>query len=267
MKIKNYVVILSLPFIMATFAYATVMYSYDPAGRLANVDYGNDKNIVYTYDIDGNMLQRNTSGSARIYTLTYMVEAGGHVDGVVTQFVEVGASGSAVTAIPATGVTFYAWSDDLTVNPRTDTNITSNITVRAIFHSQGGADLEWYNQYGFGPGAGEEWSSLDAFMITNKGTTLLQEYISDTNPNDPNDVLCITTADIASSNSMGITICFPSSANRQYFMTGCSNLLMGIWNNIPGADPRMGTGGMDSMQDTNVPMRGPFYQINVSVPE
>src|SRR5260370_26152880 len=36
----------------------TVKYSYDDAGRLTGVDYGNGKSIAYTYDSAGNLLTR-----------------------------------------------------------------------------------------------------------------------------------------------------------------------------------------------------------------
>jgi|ERR1051326_6655739 uncharacterized protein (TIGR03437 family) len=42
---------------------AAVTYTYDPAGRLALVDYGNGATIAYTYDKAGNLLSR-VSGSA-----------------------------------------------------------------------------------------------------------------------------------------------------------------------------------------------------------
>jgi YD repeat-containing protein len=36
----------------------TVLYTYDDAGRLTTVDYGNGKTIAYTYDKAGNLLSR-----------------------------------------------------------------------------------------------------------------------------------------------------------------------------------------------------------------
>lgn len=36
----------------------TITYSYDEAGRLIRVDYGNSKVIAYTYDAAGNLLER-----------------------------------------------------------------------------------------------------------------------------------------------------------------------------------------------------------------
>lgn len=37
---------------------ANVNYSYDPAGRLAKIDYGSGGSITYTYDNAGNLLSR-----------------------------------------------------------------------------------------------------------------------------------------------------------------------------------------------------------------
>ena len=48
-------------------------------------------------------------------------------------------------------------------------------------------------------------------------------------------------------------------------MDGCSNLVDGAWTNVPGAGPRDGMGGPDSMQDTNQPPRGPFYRLEVEL--
>ncbi len=49
-------------------------------------------------------------------------------------------------------------------------------------------------------------------------------------------------------------------------MQGRSNLLDGSWTNVPGAGPRMGVHGPDSMDDTNEPPRGPFYRLGVELP-
>jgi hypothetical protein len=44
-----------------------------------------------------------------------------------------GASGTAVTAVADPGYAFSVWSDGLPNNPRTDSNVTSNLTVSASF--------------------------------------------------------------------------------------------------------------------------------------
>src|SRR5439155_3751492 len=51
----------------------------------------------------------------------------------ISQTVNHGANGTAVTAVADTGYHFVNWSDLSTANPRTDTNVTANISVTANF--------------------------------------------------------------------------------------------------------------------------------------
>ena len=67
------------------------------------------------------------------YTLTYTAGANGTITGTTPQTVNHGANGTAMTAVPATNYHFVQWSDGSTANPRTDTNVTANITVTAAF--------------------------------------------------------------------------------------------------------------------------------------
>jgi hypothetical protein len=67
------------------------------------------------------------------YTLTYAAEPNGSLTGTLSQTVDHGASGTAVTAVPATNYHFVQWSDGSTANPRTDSNVTGNISVIAQF--------------------------------------------------------------------------------------------------------------------------------------
>jgi len=67
------------------------------------------------------------------YKLTYTAGTGGTISGTSPQTVYYGNSGSQVTAVPATGYHFVSWSDGSTTNPRTDTNVSANITVNASF--------------------------------------------------------------------------------------------------------------------------------------
>ena len=67
------------------------------------------------------------------YTLTYIAGAGGNLTGSTTQSVNYNSDGTEVKAIPNDGYEFVKWSDDLTDNPRTDINISDNITVEAEF--------------------------------------------------------------------------------------------------------------------------------------
>ena len=67
------------------------------------------------------------------FTLTYAAGTNGTLAGSATQVVNYAASGTAVTALPNSGFAFTNWSDGLTANPRTDANVTSNLTVTANF--------------------------------------------------------------------------------------------------------------------------------------
>lgn len=67
------------------------------------------------------------------YTLTYTANANGSITGTAVQNVSYAGSGTAVTPTPATGYHFVSWSDATSTNPRTDTNVTSNISVSATF--------------------------------------------------------------------------------------------------------------------------------------
>ncbi len=68
-----------------------------------------------------------------VYTLAYTAGANGTISGTSAQTVEHGADGTAVEAVPNTGYHFVQWSDDSTVNPRTDANVTANVSVTATF--------------------------------------------------------------------------------------------------------------------------------------
>jgi FG-GAP repeat/Divergent InlB B-repeat domain len=79
------------------------------------------------------------SGAAFVYYgeqqffLSYTVKGKGSISGEVTQPIEPGEDGTQVEAVPAAGYKFFGWSDGSTENPRTDTNVTENIFVSAIF--------------------------------------------------------------------------------------------------------------------------------------
>ncbi len=67
------------------------------------------------------------------YTLTYIAGTGGTISGSTTQVVNYGSSGSAVTAVPGTGYHFEQWSDGVVTATRTDTGVTGDLTVTAVF--------------------------------------------------------------------------------------------------------------------------------------
>ena len=67
------------------------------------------------------------------YSLTYTAGANGTLTGTTSQTIIEGADSTAVTAVPNAGYSFLNWSDASTANPRTDTNITADLSVTANF--------------------------------------------------------------------------------------------------------------------------------------
>lgn len=67
------------------------------------------------------------------YTVTYLAEEGGAIDGIAEQSVKEGEDAEAVIAVPDEGYIFSKWSDRVTTATRQDTNVISAITVTAEF--------------------------------------------------------------------------------------------------------------------------------------
>jgi len=67
------------------------------------------------------------------YSLTYESGGNGYIDGNLSQTVSCGGNGTAVTAIPDWGYLFSHWNDLSEVNPRQDSNITTDRSYTAYF--------------------------------------------------------------------------------------------------------------------------------------
>jgi len=75
----------------------------------------------------------NTPVTPVTYALKYIAGSNGTITGTLSQTVNSGASGTAVTAVANSGYHFLNWSDGVTTASRTDTNVTANMTVTALF--------------------------------------------------------------------------------------------------------------------------------------
>lgn len=205
------------------------------------------------------------------FSLAYRAGAGGTVDGEPLRVLRVapGASGPVVTADPDSGAVFHRWSDGSTDPTRTDTDVQADIDVTAGFRSAGGADLDWYAARGIGPdeGEGETWFDVDNRPVSGKGTTLREENIADTDPNDPTDRFEI----LAIHPGSPVTVAFrPGSAERVYRLLVREDLVDGEWTTVPGTvRPGQGEGPdrQDTLADENAPIGAAFYRIEVEMPE
>ncbi len=67
------------------------------------------------------------------YTVTYMTDGNGSVDGTSTQIIVYGENATAITAVPDEKHVFIKWSDGVTTAQRQDTEINADLTVTAYF--------------------------------------------------------------------------------------------------------------------------------------
>jgi hypothetical protein len=67
------------------------------------------------------------------FTLNYIAGSHGSITGELTQSIEGGSNGTAVTAIADKGYHFTKWSDGVKTATRTDKNVSKNITATAYF--------------------------------------------------------------------------------------------------------------------------------------
>jgi len=74
-----------------------------------------------------------TATFSNLYTLAYTTDGNGSITGEATQTVEYNTDGTPVTAVANDGYQFAQWSDSVTANPRTDVNITGDVTFEAQF--------------------------------------------------------------------------------------------------------------------------------------
>ncbi len=108
-------------------------------------------------------------------------------------------------------------------------------------------------------------TNFDALAVADDdedGYSAWEEYVADTDPTDSGDYFRISSAPAVPP----AIAYFTSSTGRLYSLAACYDLLVGVWSNVPGAGPRLGLGGGDSLEDTNVPPSGWYYQIQVKVP-
>jgi len=137
------------------------------------------------------------------FTLTYTTGANGAISGPSPQTVNYGASGTQVTAVPATGYYFVAWSDAVATAARTDSNVLANVTVTATFATDwthNGAILTGYT----GPGGAETIPGvLDGVTITSIGYGAFQFCAGLTSVAIPNSVASIS--DYAFRSCSGLT--------------------------------------------------------------
>jgi uncharacterized protein (TIGR03437 family) len=92
----------------AAISAAAITYSYDSAGRLTKVDYGNGSVTTYTYDKNGNLLSRSTQNGSTTPTITSVTTAFASSDIAQNTYIVIKGNNLVPASTPASGV---IWSD------------------------------------------------------------------------------------------------------------------------------------------------------------
>jgi len=117
----------------------------------------------------------------------------------------------------------------------------------------------WEVDYGLDPSDPSDQSdNPDADPHNNQ-----QEHIADTDPTDSNDYFCVTAVSKASP----VRVAFDSSTGRVYSLQSSESLVSGQWSRVAGATGHVGVGVADELSDTNDPPEGPYYRLEVELPE
>jgi hypothetical protein len=189
-----------------------------------------DSNVTANLSVTANF-------AINTYTLSYSAGPNGSLTGDASQTIDHGSTGSPVTAVPASGYHFVNWSDNGTDNPRTDSNITANLSVTANFElsnpdANSNGILDTWETLMFGnadPGNHPPAADPDGDGISN-----LLEYAFNTHPLQPNPSPMVHDFVAAGQgNHLRLTLPKnPSATNLAYIIEVTGDLTNGPWTSI-----------------------------------
>jgi hypothetical protein len=123
------------------------------------------------------------SGAPGKSTVTIGAGTGGSVTGTTSQSIAFGANGTAVTAVPAAGNTFAYWSGlpggRVTTNPLALVNVTSEMTVSAVFAPIPASYPDWRSANFTGADLADDTLSGPLADPDSSGLTNLERYAFD----------------------------------------------------------------------------------------
>ncbi len=128
-----------------------------------------------------------------------------------------------------------------------------------------GTPIDWFRKYGIDidPDRGEKnWDDVDARFNPAKGMTLREEYIADTNPNDPR---CIFRIAVVERNQEGTFIAPSIRSDRIYSIEYSADPVSNDWAPLPGYSGMAGI--PDRLMITNWfgPETQRFFRITIVV--
>ena len=124
--------------VLTTAGYNNSLLLYPRNAGVFTTTLGNRPTASYqssNYYRDIEFLPATSSTATTTYTLSYTAGSNASLTGSSTQVVTEGADGSAITVVPNSGYQFVRWSDNSTSNPRTDTNVVTDLSVTAVIEA------------------------------------------------------------------------------------------------------------------------------------
>ncbi len=196
-------------------------------------------------------LNPDHNSNTSVYVLQYSAGSNGSITGAATQFVLSGTDGIAVTAVPDDGYRFVNWSDDSTDNPRTDTNVTQDISVTANFELN--SVIQYTLTYTAGDNGSIDGDSPQTVDSGADGTPVTAapadgyHFVnwSDDSTDNPR-------ADLAVTHDISVTANFSANAVTQYTLTYSA----GDNGSIDGDSPQTVDSGSNGTAVTAVPATG-----------
>jgi hypothetical protein len=148
-----------------------------------------------------------------------------------------------------------AGTTDLDGRPR----IVGGVVDIGAYQFQGagmGEFIGWLQQFGQATDGSADYIDPDHDGLNN-----WQEWVANTNPTDALSSFRIA----AISFGPPVVVQFTSSLDRLYTLKACTNLAAPVWLDFPGQTGVPGSGGLQSLMDTNV-LDLRFYRVGVSLP-
>lgn len=195
------------------------------------------------------------------YSLVYSSGAGGHVSEPSAQMIGHGFDGAPVTALSDDGALFDRWSDGQVESERTDTNVTTDLSVSAHFKSSRGIPIDWYAERVLMPEGEQTWADVENEDSDEDGYMNWQEFIADTCPTNPASVIPQLTLNFMVGGD--VLSVDPTSTGRIYYVDIKTNIVDVDWHMVTNS---YGTGYSWSYQ---IPLynTGPmYYRGRISLP-
>ena len=193
------------------------------------------------------------------YTLTYTAGANGSIPGGSPQTVDYGADGTAVTAVADEGYHFVNWTGTYTStdNPRTDTNVTADISVTANFAVDQATYTLTYTAGANGSITGTSPQTIDQGADGSEVTAVADSGYHFTGWSD--GVLTATRTDLNVQADISVTASFAVNPLPTYTLTYTA----GDNGSITGTSPQTVDQGADGSEVTAVPNEG-YHFVNWS---